>query len=106
MDAALTAAPAEAGASPADVRAACRRVPFDAAMREVGAPSDILGRSVACAIANRAHRSWAHLLCLQPEEALMLVSLCNKGFFYHMRTFAVLQPGGQLNSVTYYDPPR
>jgi len=35
MDASLAAAAAEAGATPADVLAACRRVPFDAAMREV-----------------------------------------------------------------------
>jgi hypothetical protein len=35
MDASLAAAAAEAGAAPADVLAACRRVPFDAAMREV-----------------------------------------------------------------------
>ena len=37
LDAGLAAASAEAGAQPADVLAACRRVPFHAAMQQVGA---------------------------------------------------------------------
>ena len=37
MDAGLAAAAAEAGAQPANVVAACRRVPLHAAMQQVGA---------------------------------------------------------------------
>lgn len=37
MDAGLAAAAVEAGAQPADVLAACRRVPLHAAMQQVGA---------------------------------------------------------------------